>query len=60
MVREIDIVIGQKDYAAMPNLMLLQLAGDGDKDAWRAYLRRTQSDKSATVTPKFSIEEDGD
>lgn len=57
MVKDIDIVIGQKDYAAMPNLMLLQLAGDGDRDAWRAYLRRTETSKSDTVTPQFSIEE---
>lgn len=60
MEKPIDIVLDKKDYAAMPNYYLLKLAMYGDKDAWRAYLRRTQSDKSATVTPKFSIEEDGD
>lgn len=58
MDKPIDKVLNEKDYAEMPNYYLLKLAMYGDKEAWRTYLRRTQTNKSDTVTPEFSIEED--
>lgn len=56
--KPIDIVLGAKDYERMPDYYLLRLAFEGDKEAYGVYLRRTETNKSATVTPEFSIEED--
>ena len=60
MEKWVDTVIGDKDYEAMTEFMLLQLALDNNKKAWAEYLRRNRTNKIDTVTPTFSIEDDED